>query len=164
MLNMSSVSSSDEPVDDLRRPATRGGGGDEASPEHPAIGRYHDHILSLYRSGTASLAKMLVALAAGGLAISLTFVEKFAGPTPSYTWMLLIGWALLIATLLATLWSVYSSTESMLDAQRGYPWGVSEGKDQGGGNARSVEVLNKVAVLALTGGLMMLVVFAFINL
>jgi hypothetical protein len=132
-------------------------------------------VLTLYRLQVDSYGKTLVLLSGGGLALSITFLEKIAGKTPVHVWMLVVGWGLLIATLLSSLSALLLSSQAMLKAIDGYPWsepqpavvavgGSDVPADLGGRSATAVKVLNWVAVVVLAAGVGFVAVFALTNL
>jgi hypothetical protein len=130
--------------------------------EHPAIGRYHEHLFSLYRAQVDSFGKHLVLLSGGALTLSITYLEKIAGTQPSYKPLILLAWACLAVSLLSTLLSMYKSTGAILSASNEYPF--KEANDLGGADSQWVARLNKAAVYTVVVGMCFLAVFAFMNL
>ena len=135
----------------------------KAPEEHPATGRFHEHLLSCYRAGTDAFAKTLVTLAGGGLAVSVTFLEKLAGPSKEYIAVLLVGWVCLVAAVGGVLTSIHFSNEAMLEAFKSYPW-LRERDELGGRSAAAVKYLNWGSLLATLVGLFLIAVFAMLNL
>ena len=132
-------------------------------PEHPAIGRYHEHLYTTYRLMSDNYGKHLVLLSGGALTLSVTYLDKIAGPTPSYKPVVVAAWVALVACLASTLFSMQQSAEAMLAAAKGYPF-EEPTKELGGAHAALVLWLNRLAALTLVVGLGLLALFALLNL
>jgi hypothetical protein len=100
--------------------------------------------------------KMVLAIAGGALAVSVTFLEKIAaGPAGWLTLLLVVGWGFEVAAIVLILRSLHSSESALEHERERIDCMLSgDGKDPGwsNANARTTESLNsRASMLAVVG-------------
>jgi hypothetical protein len=111
--------------------------------------------------------KVLIAGAAGVLALSVTFLEKIAPtPKPETLALLAIGWLLLLLSLAASLVTFVLRSQNYRSAREALDLTAGTGKP----DFRNVDSMNKwldgllhVRLWTLVAGVVLLVVFAYTN-
>jgi hypothetical protein len=124
--------------------------------------------LARERAASEQGERILIAGAAGALALSVTFIEKIAAkPLPSGLGMLALGWLLLLLSLCASLLTFVVRAHGFRRAREALDAGLAEGTF----DVAAVRVQNRWLVgllyfrfLSLISGVSLLVWFAFVNL
>lgn len=118
------------------------------------------HIEQLYKGYTYSseqFDKAILFVSSGILGISITFIEKIVSLSTSHcNWLLLLSWLLEAATIALFTINHYVSIQSFNKAiADAYKTTINESK--------SVKYLNLTSIVTLTLGLILLIIFIFIN-
>jgi hypothetical protein len=79
---------------------------------HGHLWKHREWLTNLTYQGAAAFDRTLIALASGGIALSITFLNVF-GPSPAITPTLLTAWIALVASILLTVLSMATSRWSV---------------------------------------------------
>lgn len=130
--------------------------------ENPAgeVDPDHLHYLrDIYTTATQDFDKAILTLSSAAIGISLAFLDKIA-PDPVRTrWLVLVAWLMLTLSLLSTVVSFLTSQNAIRSDYVNY----GAGKPVKGGN-RWTPSLNYAAAALLVGGVLSLILFAYLNL
>jgi len=109
--------------------------------------------------------KTIVTLSAGSLALSLVYLERIVHQ-PACAWVLVLAWALLILALFVVLVACLTSEKAM-EIQRDINDQIYTNKTHKGRlanrAAKATEILNRLSLLSFILGVIMLLVFAWLN-
>ncbi len=124
--------------------------------------------IELQKNSSNLLDKYLLAIGMGALLLSVTFIEKIVPQPQAWTlYILLFSWVLLIASVLLTLISFYTSekairkTIEILDLEYGAEAG--DKIDDNNKYSKITERLNFFSIASLILGIVLLTVFSFLN-
>lgn len=152
---------------------------DEKQPDADALRKYEDdlrkfeiaiqdfrkELLDVFHKSQETFEKQLSYIAAGALSLSIGFIQEIVKPikTSHHKWMLILGWAALIFTLLINLISHFIAG-----------WHAKKGANEAANfekydknkidrRARWITGMNIVTVATLTGGILLIVWYIVIN-
>ena len=118
------------------------------------------HIDQLYKGYTYSSAqfdKAILFVSSGILGISITFIEKIALlSTSQHNWLLLLSWLLEATTIALFTINHYVSVQSFNKA-------IKNAYNETGFESKSIKYLNLASIITLILGLILLIIFIFIN-
>lgn len=130
------------------------------------IKQFRAELKELFHKSQDTFEKQLSYISAGGLALSVGFIKDIVTPIKDshYKWMLLIGWILLIITLLLNL-------ASHLIAAKNHKKGAKETEDIEGSyspekidnRGKWMESINWTTVGTLAGGIVLIVLYITVN-
>lgn len=127
--------------------------------------KYREYLLDVERQLKDKYEKLVVALAGGSLGLSITFLKDIVGDTePVCAWTLLIAWAMFVISIGCTLGAIYFGMEAYRKAILQVDDGSIREQKAGGKFARITKLLHKIAAIALILGLVLISIFAFLNL
>jgi len=130
------------------------------STDHEKL--YLDLLLKAHHQASQDFDKLLLTLAAGALALSITFFDKIAPkPARSIGWAF-EGWAILTLCLFLSLLS-FATSRAGLSRRIAQPGGDSE-KHKLNGWEKATTALNLSATVLLGAGITFLIIFARFNL
>lgn len=125
---------------------------------------YRDWLVKTDHIAARDFDKLLLALASGGLAVSITFIHQIA-PKPiaeTLIWVRL-GWGLLVISLLCALVSAALSKKSLRKAIQQVDDGSIRRETPGGGWATATERFSYASAALCILGISSLVRFAILN-
>lgn len=115
----------------------------------------------------ADLEKKINYISAGGLVLSITFIEKIVDlSVAKYFWILILGWLFLIATLSVNLISTYSSRKLTMKSVDDLDSGLDEVNLYKNIRYRNKKISNLdfISVITLLLGISFVVLFCSLNL
>lgn len=120
--------------------------------------RTHQALLNAQAQFSDLYSKTVIALAGGGLALSITFVDKMApGGVAQWKALLVAGWASLLAALLCGLYTILQSLAA-LEWEVGHFYDTSTKRPE-----NRLSDLNAACAYLVTAGFALLAAFAFVN-
>ncbi len=126
---------------------------------------YRAHIQEARQEAFASYDKLVVSLAGGFLALSLTFVDSAVGEEePQWTGLLLGAWVLWISSLLLILGSHLFSQWSLTRILDQIDSDTDPGRRPGGWPARATKICNLCSGVLLVAGIGLMAGFTYSNL
>ncbi|MFO0477636.1 MAG: hypothetical protein ACK50L_02480 [Bacteroidota bacterium] len=118
------------------------------------------HIEQLYKGYTYSseqFDKAILFVSSGILGISITFIEKIVLLSSSqHNWLLLLSWLLEATTIALFTINHYVSVQSFNKA-------IKNAYNETGIESKSIKYLNLASIITLILGLILLIIFIFIN-
>jgi hypothetical protein len=108
--------------------------------------------------------KMITYISAGSLALSLTFIEKIVAlDHAEKIWLLIVGWALLILTLLTNLLSHYYSKVLVRQTIYDLDNNVTDIANKITARNKKIDAINICCIFTLVIGLTLFVIFVSLN-
>jgi len=123
---------------------------------------YWHQLFDLYKESSSQFDKQILYISSGALGLTFSFIKDIVDiGTAQYKPMLLIGWLILIIVVLISLFSHYFSMKSLNQRMEDVEAASSPKADKFN---KIVSCLNLIMLLALSSGILFIIIFTFINL
>jgi hypothetical protein len=121
---------------------------------------YRKHLVDTRQKSQDAYDKTVLALSAGALGVTISFVKEIVGGHPRVTWLLFTAWACWGISCAAVLYSHFSSVAAHKEAIAA----LDENREPEIGSNKATKIFNIVSGAVFLLGLLFFCVFAYINL
>jgi hypothetical protein len=127
-----------------------------------------DHLNEASLKNTEALDKAILALSSSGLALSISFIRSIVPMDEAIeVWILKAGWLLFVLALMSTVISFLASSSAIIEERKQIYAYYIQGDEQAGFSSNLwgfvTYWINRIAVLAFVLGVIMTVIFVWLN-